>query len=272
MTACARPGAARAPRPDNGVLIAQLTDTHWGYQGPANPDPKGAIARALAEIASWPEKPALLVHTGDVSQMTTDAAQRRTRLTEAKRAFDALGIPLHAIPGEHDASLDGGAAFREVFGPTRWSMELGGTYLIALDNASDPKGALGDEQLAWLDQETSKVPAGAPLLVFAHRPLFPLAQAWDWFTGDGERAIAILEKRGGATVFYGHIHQVNVARTGAVTHVSARPLVFPLPAPMSQPQKAPVPWDPAAIDHGLGWRGIVVEGRAPVWVERALVG
>jgi len=273
VTACAsRPGGPREPRASNGLLLAQLTDTHWGYSGAANPDPKGAIERALAEIAAWPEKPSLLVHTGDVSQMTTDAAQRRTRLTEAKRAFEALGIPVHAIPGEHDASLDGGAAFREVFGPTRWSMAIGGTHLIALDNVSDPKGVLGDEQLAWLDAETSKVPAGAPLLVFVHRPLFPLAQAWDWFTADGERAIAILEKRGGATVFYGHIHQVNVARTGSVTHVSARPLVFPLPPPMSQPQKAPVPWDPAAIDHGLGWRGIVVEGRAPVWVERALVG
>ena len=55
----------------------QITDTHWGYTGPANPDPRGSIERAVAEIAAWPQRPDLVVHTGDVSQMTTDAAQRK---------------------------------------------------------------------------------------------------------------------------------------------------------------------------------------------------
>jgi 3',5'-cyclic AMP phosphodiesterase CpdA len=283
--ACARGGAAApmaaTPAPlrprdrddePGTFLIMQITDTHWGYTGPANPDPRGTIERAIAEIARWPQKPDLIVHTGDVSQLTTDAAQRKDRLVEAKELFGKLGAPLHAIPGEHDASPDHGAAFRDVFGPTHWSFEHRGVYFIAIDNGSEPKGGLGAEHLAWLDSEVAKVPAAAQLVVFAHRPLFPLAQAWDWYTGDGDSALAILEKHPGTTVFYGHIHQANLAKTGATTHVSGRALVFPLPAPMSVPEKKPLPWDAAAPDHGLGYRGIALEGGAPVWVDRGLVG
>jgi hypothetical protein len=285
--ACMRAGAGAAgptaagasasttsgPVPNSsGFLMMQISDTHWGYQGPANPDPRGAIERAIAEIAAWPQKPDLVMHTGDVSQMTTDAGQRNARLAEAKELFGKLGVELRAIPGEHDASLDRGAAFQQAFGPTHWAFEHRGVYFIGIDNASDPKGGLGDEQLAWFDREVSKVPAQARLLVFAHRPLFALAESWDWYTGDGEKAIAILEKHPGTTVFYGHIHQANLAKTGATTHASVRALVFPLPAPMSVPEKKPLPWDASAADHGLGYRGIVLEGGAPLWVDRALVG
>jgi hypothetical protein len=41
---------------------------------------------------------------------------------------------------------------------------------------------------------------------------------------------------------------------------------------MSVPEKKPLPWDASAPDHGLGYRGIVLEGGSPLWVDRALVG
>jgi 3',5'-cyclic AMP phosphodiesterase CpdA len=269
--ACTRPIGPSAPR-RSGFLLMQITDTHLGYTGPANPDPRGTVERAIAEIAAWPHRPDLVIHTGDVTQLTTDAAERARRLADATRLFRQLGVPLHVLPGEHDASLDRGAAFQATFGATHWAFEHGGVYFIGLDNASDPEGALGDDQLAWLEAEVGKVPPRAQLLVFAHRPLFPLAQAWDWYTADGERALAILDKHPGTTVFYGHVHQQHLARTHATTHVSARALVFPMPAPMSVPDKKPLPWDPEAIDHGVGWRGIVTGGGAPVWIDRALAG
>lgn len=271
----AAPGAGAGPgtsgAEDAGFLMFQLTDTHWGYKGPANPDPAAAFERAVSEIARWPTRPELVVHTGDVTHMTTDAGERKARLEAAKAMLAKLGTELLVIPGEHDAGADHGAAFQGVFGATHQARELHGVHLIAIDNVSDPKG-MGDDQLAWLDKEVAKVPADRPLLVFAHRPLFALAQPWDWFTQDGDRALAILEKHPNTTVFYGHIHQALIHRTGTTLHVSTRSLVFPLPAPMSQPAKAPIAWDAQAVDHGLGYRGIAIEGRQPTWVERALVG
>lgn len=247
-------------------------DTHWGFKGPANPDPAAAFERSVAEIAQWPQRPELVVHTGDVTHMTTDAGERKARLEAAKAMLAKLGTELLVLPGEHDAAADRGAAFQSVFGATHQARELHGVHMIAIDNVSDPKGAIGDEQLAWLDKEVGKVPADRPLLVFTHRPLFALAQPWDWFTQDGERALAILDRHPNTTVFYGHIHQALIHKTNAILHVSTRSLVFPLPAPMSQPTKGALPWDAGAVDHGLGYRSIALEGTQPIWGERALVG
>jgi 3',5'-cyclic AMP phosphodiesterase CpdA len=283
--ACAGGGAAqRATTPASGAggpagaedaggfLMFQITDTHWGYKGAANPEAGAAFERAVAEIARWPSRPSLVVHTGDVTHQTTDAGERKARLETAKAMLAKLGSELLVIPGEHDAGADHGAAFQAVFGPTHHARELRGVHLIAIDNVSDPKGGIGDEQLAWLDKEVARVPADKPLLVFTHRPLFSLAQPWDWFTQDGDKALAILDRHPNTTVFYGHIHQALIHKTNSTLHVSTRSLVFPLPAPMSQPAKAPLPWDAAALDHGLGYRGIAVTGPQPTWVERALVG
>ena len=129
----------------------------------------------------------------------------------------------------------------------------------------------GVEELAWLEREVAKAPRDRPLLVFAHRPLFPLAQPWDWFTQDGERALEILDGHPSATVFYGHIHQAHIHKTRTTLHLATRSLVFPMPAPMSVEKKAPLPWDPAAADHGLGYRGIAMVGADATWLDRPLV-
>ena len=65
-------------------------------------------------------------------------------------------------------------------------------------------------------------------------------------------------------MFYGHIHQENHRTTGNINHHSAKSLMFPLPAPMSVPKKAPVAWDPQHPARGLGYREIEVKdkGRA----------
>lgn len=44
--------------------------------------------------------------------------------------------------------------------------------------------------------------------------------------------------------------------TGHIAHHAARGLMFPLPAPMSVPKKAPIPWDAGNPYKGLGFRGI----------------
>ena len=47
--------------------------------------------------------------------------------------------------------------------------------------------------------------------------------------------------------------------TGHIAHHSAKSLIFPLPAPGSQPKREPIPWDPAQPYKGLGFRGIEAE-------------
>jgi hypothetical protein len=44
--------------------------------------------------------------------------------------------------------------------------------------------------------------------------------------------------------------------TGHIAHHAAKSLIFPLPAPGSQPARTPLPWNPDAPYRGLGFRGI----------------
>ena len=163
---------------------------------------------------------------------------------------------LRFIPGEHDASLDRGQAFEERFGPTRWSFDHKGVHFVALDNVSDPEGAVGEAQRDWLHKDLKAVSAELPVVVFTHRPLFDLYPQWDWATKDGAQVVEVLSQRRNLTVFYGHIHQENHHLTGHIAHHAARSLIFPLPPPGSQPKRAPVPWDPQMPGRGLGFRGI----------------
>lgn len=48
--------------------------------------------------------------------------------------------------------------------------------------------------------------------------------------------------------------------TGHIPHHAATSLIFPQPAPKSQPKRAPVAWDPAAPFKGLGFREVEADG------------
>jgi hypothetical protein len=128
-------------------------------------------------------------------------------------------------------------------------------HFIALDNVSDPRGAIGDAQLAWLADDLSTLSKDTRLVVLAHRPLFDLAPEWGWATADAARVIELLTPFSQVTVFYGHIHQAHHHQTGAIAHHAARSLIFPLPPPGSSDHK-PLAWDPDHPYRGLGWRRI----------------
>jgi 3',5'-cyclic AMP phosphodiesterase CpdA len=247
---------ALAPVPKRDFFFLQLSDTHVGYEGAANPDAARTLPRAVETIRASKARPDFIVFTGDLTQTTEDDADRHARMKHFKEVISGIDVPLHFIPGEHDASSDAGAAFREHFGETHWTFEHEGLHFIGLDNVSQPNATLGDAQLAWLDEKVSALPKDAPLVVFAHRPLFDLAPQWDWWTKDGARALEILSRHDPVTVFYGHIHQEHHRTTGRIAHHASRSLVFPLPAPMSVPKKAPLPWEEGAADHGLGYREV----------------
>jgi 3',5'-cyclic AMP phosphodiesterase CpdA len=200
------------------------------------------------------------VFTGDLTHTTDDPAERRKRMREFQSIVAGLNAkPLYLMPGEHDASLDNGEAFRELFGETHYTFDHRGVHFVVLDNVSDPAGRVGEVQIAWLADDLARQPHDARIVVFTHRPLFDLAPQWDWATRDGAQVIALLQQHPNVTVFYGHIHQEYHSMTGQIAHHAARSLMFPLPAPNSQPQRLPVPWDAAAPYKGLGWRTVDVD-------------
>jgi hypothetical protein len=250
-------GAGKAASADDEFYFVQLSDTHWGYDGPENPDPRGTLPKAIAAVNGLPEAPDFVIFTGDLTHTTDDPKERRKRLAEFRQAIAALKVgTVRFIPGEHDASLDAGKAFKEFFGPTHYTFDHKGVHFIVLDNVSDPSARLGDEQLKWLAADLKQQPLDARIVVFTHSPLFDLYPQWDWATRDGSRAVDLMSLHRNVTVFYGHIHQEHHHMTGHIAHHSAKGLMFALPAPGSQPKRTPVPWDPAHPYQGLGYRDV----------------
>jgi hypothetical protein len=254
---------ALATQASEDFFFLQLSDTHWGYEGPANPHADVTLERAIAAINAVDVQPDFIVFTGDLTRMASDRSQRRDRMARVRELVSALKVKdLRFLPGEHDAASDHGEAFRQAFGEMHYSFDHRGVHFVALHNVSSGGAGIGVEQLQWLANDVSRISASVPIVVFAHRPLFDLYPEWDWMTKDGARAIEILDQRENVTVFYGHIHQELHRVTGRIAHHAARSLVFPLPAPGAALKKAPLVWDPNSLDHGLGWRQIARDGAA----------
>ncbi|HTN66203.1 MAG TPA: metallophosphoesterase [Burkholderiaceae bacterium] len=249
--------AAKAGAGYEDFFFVQLSDSHWGFEGPPNPDARGTLKKAVAAVNGLDQAPDFIMFTGDLTHTTDDPQERRKRLAEFKDIVANLKVKtIHFIPGEHDASLDHGQAYQEFFGQTHYTFDHKGVHFIALDNVSDPAGNIGEEQLAWLGADLQKQPEDARIVVFAHRPLFDLYPQWDWATRDGAKAVDLLMPHANVTVFYGHIHQENHHMTGHIAHHSAKSLIYPLPAPGSQPKRTPLPWDNAHPYRGLGFREV----------------
>jgi 3',5'-cyclic AMP phosphodiesterase CpdA len=166
-------GSAAGAAGADEFYFVQLSDLHWGFNGPAvNPDAEGTLPKAIAAVNALKEQPDFIVFTGDITHTTDDEKERRARMAKAKETIGGLKVKqIYFLTGEHDASLDKGAAFNEFFGKTTYAFDHKGVHFIALDNVSDPKANIGAEQLAWLVDDLKKLKPDQPIVVLTHRPL-----------------------------------------------------------------------------------------------------
>ena len=238
--------------------FVQISDTHWGFTGPAiNPDSQGTLKKAIAAVNSLEQRPDFVVFTGDLTQTTDDPAVRRTRMAEFRDIVSHLNVKtVRFMPGEHDASLDRGDAYQEFFGDMHYTFDHKGVHFIVLDNVSDPTASVGEAQLDWLHADLKQISSDARIVVLTHRPLFDLAPAWDWATRDGDAVIDTLLQHQNVTVLYGHIHQEHHHMTGHIAHHAAKSLMWALPEPGSVPRKVQIPWDATSPYKGLGFRNV----------------
>jgi DNA repair exonuclease SbcCD nuclease subunit len=239
--ASALPGVSLGQAPGTaGFYFVQLSDIHWGYDNKGvNPESRQTLPKTIAAVNALDPKPDFVVFTGDLTQTTDDPKVRRARLREFQELAAAIKVPVRYFAGEHDAALDRGEAYQEVFGATlRYTFDHKGIHFIVLDNTSDP----------------------APILVLTHRPSFSLYPQWDWATRDGQQAIELLMPFPNVTVFYGHIHHEHHHATGHIQHHAARSIMFPLAPLGTAEKKTQVAWQPDLPYAGLGWRSVRPDG------------
>lgn len=242
--------------------FVQLSDAHVGFNGP--PDPLGtqAFERAVEMVNALPQRPDLVLFTGDLTHDSEDKNVHARRMAQFKEISSRLNVPLiRCVAGEHDAGLDGGQLFRENFGETHYSFDHRGAHFVALDNASRAKPEVGAEQLAWLKKDLGRFPKTAPIVVFTHRPLFDLKPEWEWFTSDGDEVMNVLSAYDNVTVLYGHIHRDHEDQVANIKHYGARSLIFAFPDPAVTPDKKPLAFDKGRPFRELGIREVKASGR-----------
>jgi hypothetical protein len=244
--------------------FVQLSDTHVGFEGPPNPLGTKAFERAVDLINGLPERPELVLFTGDLTHDSEKPGEHADRMRLFQKIAGRLRVPLvKCVPGEHDAALDGGTLFRDAFGDTSYAFDHRGVHFIALDNVSQGKPKVGAAQLAWLRSDLARFPKTAPIVLFTHRPLFDLRPDWEWFTNDGDQVLEALAPYENVTVLYGHIHREHVHTEGHSTHYAARSLIFAFPDPEAGVPKKPLPFDSAKPFQNLGLRTVTEASGRP---------
>ncbi len=234
----------QAQAEETGFSFVQISDSHIGFAKPANPDARGTLKEAMGKVKALAQKPAFMLHTGDVTHLA-----KAEEFDDAHQLIGEAGLDTHYAPGEHDI-LDPAtkSAYLERFGKGAtgggwYAFDHNGVHFVSLVNVVDlgknGLGALGGEQLAWLDNDLRGRSASTPIVVFAHIPLWMVAPDWGWGTQDGAQALGMLSRFGSATVLNGHIHQIMQKVEGNVTFHTARSTAFPQPAPGTAPGPGP---------------------------------
>ncbi|MGB6794888.1 MAG: metallophosphoesterase [Pseudolabrys sp.] len=228
----------------SGLTFLQISDSHMGFDKPANPNAKGTLEEAIERIKAIPTKPAFMIHTGDITHLS-----KESEFDDAEKIISQAKLDVHYVPGEHDVIDPEIKLYKERYGrgtkgPGYYSFDANGAHFIGLVNVANLKGggmgSLGDEQLKWMEDDLKGRSASTPIVVFAHIPLWAVYPEWGWGTEDSGRALAYMKRFGSVTVLNGHIHQVMQKVEGNVTFHTARSTAFPQPAPGTAPSPGPM--------------------------------
>jgi Icc protein len=247
------------------LFFVQISDSHIGFNKAANQDVTATLRESIDRINALPRKPAFLLHTGDITQLSAanefDTARQligSARTTSGRTFF---------VPGEHDVIGDNGASYLKQYGKGTngagwYSFDHQGVHFIGLVNVLDLKpgglGNLGREQLEWLERDVKRLSSSTPIVVFAHVPLWAVYPEWGWGTDDGAQALSYLRRFGSVTVLNGHIHQVVQKIEGNVRFHTAMSTAFPQPAPGTAPSPGPLTVPAEQLRNFLGLTSVTI--------------
>jgi 3',5'-cyclic AMP phosphodiesterase CpdA len=252
------------------LSFAQISDSHMGFNKPANTDVVGTLKAAVDKVNALKTPPEFLLHTGDISHLAKpeefDTVDQILKSAVAKQTF--------FVPGEHDVIGDDGKGYLDRYGKGAmgngwYSFDKKGVHFVGLVNVMNLKagglGTLGSEQLEWLEKDLGGLKSSTPLVVFAHIPLWSVYPQWGWGTEDSEQALSYMKKFGSVTVLNGHIHQTMQKVEGKITFHTAASTAFPQPQPGQGDSPGPMKVPAEQLRSVLGITDVnFVRGKEPL--------
>ena len=257
------------------IFFAQISDSHIGFNKEANKDVTATLSEAVAKLNGLPQRPALVLHTGDITQLAKaeefDTANEVLKGIHTERVF--------YVPGEHDVATDNGVSYLKRYGKGTkgggwYSFDHSGVHFVGLVNVLNLKagglGSLGTEQIDWLKKDVARLSSSTPIVLFAHVPLWTVYPEWGWGTDDSEQALALVKRFGSVTVLNGHIHQIMQKVEGNIAFHTAMSTAFPQPTPGTAPSPGPMKVEPERLKSVLGITDVTfVPGRTALAVVDA---
>lgn len=255
--------------------FVQISDSHIGFNKPANTDVTATLWAALGKIDAAQTSPDFLIHTGDLTHSS--------KASEFDTLEQVLGSrrQVFYVPGEHDTSVDDGKLFLDRYGKGTkgngwYSFDHKGVHFVGLVNVVqlEGMGKLGQAQIDWLKKDLHGVKSSTPIVLFAHIPLWAVYPEWGWGTSDSEQALALMKRFGSVTVLNGHIHQVMQKVEGQVVFHTAMSTAFPQPAPGSATSPGPMKVPAERLQSVLGIADVnfVAQRRELAVVDATLSG
>ena len=250
------PTTSQATRPT--LRFAQISDSHIGFSGGANPNVAGTFGEAINQVNSLGNLD-FVIHTGDLTHLASPP-----QFDQVKQMLTGLNTPhVFTVPGEHDTGDDAGQKYRQFFGAGTqgdgwYSFDIAGVHVIALVNVVHlPKlGQLGADQLEWIQKDVAGLSSDTPIIVFSHIPLFAMYPDWGWGTEDAAQALSYLKRFSSVTCLNGHVHQLFSKTEGNVTFYTATTTAYPLPHPGDGPAPKPVTLPAGQLHDALGIREV----------------
>ena len=191
-----------------GTLIVQVSDCHL----PANPEqayrginPHQNLEALIPKVQAL--KPELLLATGDLSEDGSRASYRALQ-----EIFKPLGVPVLALPGNHDDAYLLADAFP---GSPVDSIEVsnhGPWQIIRLNSClpGKPEGRLGEKVLGELEEFLANHEQSPCLIALHHQPITVNSPWIDKYRlMDADNFLQLIDRHPNirATV-WGHVHQV----------------------------------------------------------------
>lgn len=199
------------------LRIVQITDCHL----PGDPEQKYRSINPHTNLAALVQKikaftPDILLATGDLSEDASLASYGALQCY-----LDPLGVPLLALPGNHD---DAALLARLFPGSPVNNAELtthGDWQIVRLNSCLDgePGGRLNGQVLEQLENILQSEPDHPKLIALHHQPT-PICSPWidKYPLHDPEDFLELLKRSPSVkVVLWGHIHQVFESKMGSIT-------------------------------------------------------
>ena len=245
------------------LRLAQITDCHFtAKQGQRlhGIDVDATLAKVIELLRRW--QPERLLITGDLSDRGDPASYQRLR-----KAVRGLGVPINAIPGNHDIKHNLHRHF--IGGKNRFEATIKSTYwdLILIDSslAGQDAGHLGRAQLRSLIDSLQRS-GKRPKMVFLHHHPLPIGDQWldDMRLNNAAALWSVLSTANGVKALVcGHIHQV-------VETEHQRIQVLSTPSTASQARPGQTEFVDDDLGPGFRWFELHADGNWDTGVIRTL--